>query len=475
MKIKQKCINDGTYKIFYKYIFKFNIFIFKILFIIIIIFLIMIYIKILYLHDLDININYSQMLKNLNLTFYQKLKKKIRIGIYTFCIKNGGRARLTTILINYLYKVKILRIYLFTRINKEENEYKIPENIKRIIINNNLIRMIIKNKIDILIYQLNYYDEINLLNKIKNIKVIFYQHTSFFYQFYSNFSSFIETYKEYKNSKFIISIIQLENDYLFKKWGIKSILMDNFITYKFNSIITSNLSSKTILMFGRGNNKFKRFDLGIHSMEYITHQIKDCKMKIISNLEGTFFLQNLINNLNLENHINFFGFSLTPEIHFKNASLHIFPTISESFGLVLSESKIFGIPNILLGLDYVSISKGGTIIIYDDTPESIGKEAIKILNNYKYKKNLGKEAKKSMKKFNNDLLFKKWIKLLFSIQNDEFSFKFIRNNQKHLKGNAAINILKKQIYLIKIRKLIYTNISINDLTNFTRLEMLNRF
>ena len=140
--------------------------------------------------------------------------------------------------------------------------------------------------------------------------------------------------------------------------------MTNFITYKYNSVIPSNLMSKTILMIGRGNNKYKRFNLGIYAMEYIKIQNSICKLKLISNIDGTYDLQYLIYNLNLENYIKFNGFSLIPEINFKNSSLHIFPSISECFPMVLCETKIYGIPNILVGLDYVQISKGGTIIIY---------------------------------------------------------------------------------------------------------------
>lgn len=470
MKFKHKLINDRKYAIFHRYLIKFYLYCFKILFTIIIIFLILNYIKIIHIYELVINNNYSKIKNDLNLTFYKKLKRKIRIGIYAYCIKNGGRARLTAILINYIYKIKIFRIYLFTKTYKEDNEYRIPYNIKRETINNNLVRIIMKKKIDILIYQLNYYEEINILNKLKNINVIFYQHSSFFYQFYSNIHTFLDTYKEYQNSKYIVSIIPFENYYINNKWGIRSILMNNFITYKYNSIIASDLSSKIILMIGRGNNRLKRFSIGIQSMEYIINHIQECKMKIISDLRGTFYLQDIINNLNLEKNVKFFGYSLTPEINFKNASLHIFPSISESFGLVLSESKIFGIPNILLGLDYVSISKGGTIIIYDDTPESIGREAIKILTNCKYKKNLGKEARKSMRNFNNDLLFIDWIKLFLSIQNGDLYYQNLRKNIKN--NDYFINILKNQIDLIKIRKPNYPNITINDLINFTKFEML---
>ena len=56
--------------------------------------------------------------------------------------------------------------------------------------------------------------------------------------------------------------------------------------------------------------------------------------------------------------------------------MHFFPSISESFSLVLSENKIYGIPNIMVGLDYLTVSNGGNIIIYDDLPEKITEEII---------------------------------------------------------------------------------------------------
>ena len=49
--------------------------------------------------------------------------------------------------------------------------------------------------------------------------------------------------------------------------------------------------------------------------------------------------------------------------------------------MALGEAKIFGIPSIICGLDFLSLAKGGTVIIYDDNPDTIAKEAIKILKN----------------------------------------------------------------------------------------------
>ena len=148
-----------------------------------------------------------------------------------FSLKNGGLQRLTSLILKYFDKMKIYEIYLFTKVKKEKNEYLIPNNITRILITNpeifNLINQTITNKIDILIYNFYNTTEINILNNLKNIKIIFYIHQSFLYWVYFNYNSFKSLYKAYQNSSYVISIVPFENDYLFEKWGIRSILMYN--------------------------------------------------------------------------------------------------------------------------------------------------------------------------------------------------------------------------------------------------------
>ena len=426
-------------------------------------------------YNIDINEKYIKIQKNINITFHNKIKNKINIGIYGYCIKNGGRARITAFLLNYFYKIKIFNVFLFTRIDKENNEYTIPSDIKRIVIRNNLMKILRKNKIDILIYELYNIKEIESLTRINDLKVIFYLHSSIFDWIYENYTNFKYIYKAYSHSKYSVSIVHLENDYLFGKWGIKSILLNNFMTYRYNSIIPSELSSNIILMFGRGNAIKKRFEIGIKAMEYIIQKIYNCELKIISSLIGINHLEDLVNNLDLEKNVKFIGYSSVPEIYFKNASLNFFPSISESFGLVLSEAKIYGVPNVLLGLDYISIANGGTIIIYDDSPESLAIESIKILEDNKYKKKLGIEAKLSMKKFDNELIFSKWVKLLLSVYNDDNDnfYEKLRQQDKKISKNDSIKIINNQINLLKKRDEKFANLSINNFENFTYMESIN--
>ena len=140
--------------------------------------------------------------------------------------------------------------------------------------------------------------------------------------------------------------------------------------------------------------------------------------------------------------------------------------------MILCETKIYGIPNILTGLDFVSMSKGGTIIIYDDKPESIAKEEIKILNDKNYRKKLGEEARESMKKYNNEQTIKKWIKLIFSVYYGDESYKNLRVQDQNLPEDESLKIVNNQIELLKMREPYFKNLTIKTLLNFSSLETI---
>ncbi len=109
-----------------------------------------------YNNKIIINEKYIQMQKDANLTFNNNINRKINIAIYGYCISNGGRARITSILANFFYTIKLFKTHIFTVEDKTNNEYTIPQDIKRFVIKKNIIKILKKNRIDILIYQLDY-------------------------------------------------------------------------------------------------------------------------------------------------------------------------------------------------------------------------------------------------------------------------------------------------------------------------------
>ena len=404
------------------------------------------------------------------------LNKKINIGLVAFSLKNGGAERSASLISYYFSKVKIFNFFLFTFKAKEKNEYTINGNIERIIIKDNLIKLIKKKKIDILIYQLYKYKQINELNKIKHLKIILINRSCFLHWiYYKKYNYFKNYYRIYKKAEYSISLVPFENDYLFRKWGINSILISNFIPYEYNRITPSSLSSNVILMIGRARDRIKRFDLGIRAMKHIISEVPQSEMKIISSIKKNDNLLKLTKDLNLENFVKFLGYTSNPSIYYKNASVHLFPTLVEAFPNILSETKIYGIPNILVGLDYVACFHGGTVNIYDDSPLSIGKAIIKILKNERYKKKLGREARNSMKRFKNKLILRRWIKIILSIYKGKENYQKLRNKDKKMSDKDAIKQIKNQLKLLKRRKKKFKNITFNHIINFTFMENFNQY
>ena len=218
--------------------------------------------------------NYINIMKNQNI---------IKLGILVTSLKNGGVERQTSLLLNYFKKIEIFKLFLFIKKDKEKDEYKIGKKIKRIVLKYSIINYLKEENIDILLYQFYDYNEINDLYKLNKTKIIIINRSCFLHWiYYKKFDMFKNYYKTIKKANFIISLVPFENDYLFKKWGINSILMNNFLSYEYDSIVPSDLSSKEILMLGRGDDGIKRFDLGIKAMKYIINRIPECKMIIIS-------------------------------------------------------------------------------------------------------------------------------------------------------------------------------------------------
>jgi len=95
--------------------------------------------------------------------------------------------------------------------------------------------------------------------------------------------------------------------------------------------------------------------------------------------------------------------------------------------------------------------------------------AFKIKDN-KYKKYFGKQARLSMKKFNNSLLLGRWIRLILSIYNNNYQ-KMIKDDIK-ITNSKTLNILKNELNLIKKRNQKLNNITINEILNISYLKNL---
>ena len=72
----------------------------------------------------------------------------------------------------------------------------------------------------------------------------------------------------------------------------------------------------------------------------------------------------------------------------------------------------------------------------------------------------------------NKLLIIKWIKLILSIYKGDYYFDLFRKKDKQMSNKKALNILNRQIKLIKMRLKRYKYIDIKKLENFTYLQTI---
>jgi hypothetical protein len=71
---------------------------------------------------------------------------------------------------------------------------------------------------------------------------------------------------------------------------------------------------------------------------------------------------------------------------------------------------------------------------------------------------LGKEARKNMKRFKNDLLLEKWINIILSIYKGDNYYEELRNKDIKLSEDESLRIVKNQIELLRLRKKEFKNI-----------------
>ena len=72
-----------------------------------------------------------------------------------------------------------------------------------------------------------------------------------------------------------------------------------------------------------------------------------------------------------------------------------------------------------------------------------------------------------MKKFNNEILFKKWVKLLLFINKGDYYYQKLREEDRTISTKNEKNILEKQINLLKKRIPKMKNVTINQILNFS--------
>ncbi|NKI24243.1 glycosyltransferase family 4 protein [Paenibacillus dendritiformis] len=177
---------------------------------------------------------------------------------------------------------------------------------------------------------------------------------------------------------------------------------------------SAKLNEKTIIAAGRYVNE-KGFDYLIESFIEVLKFHPDWKLKIFGSGKEEQNLRSMIFNAHAYN--NIFLIPTTNNIlkEMLNSSFYVLSSRNESFGMVIIEAMSVGVPCISFncsGPVEIIKDKVDGIIVEKENVTQLTQAMLKLIENVDLRKELGKNAKRNVKRFSLEDIGKKWDVLL---------------------------------------------------------------
>ena len=349
---------------------------------------------------------------------------KIGVAFVFKSLFGNGIGRMLSVTCSELAKLEKYDIYMITGAAIPSLDFPFDKrvNMVRIAGNRTLIQKFDETS-NIKIYVLQNALNPSSIKWYKNLnggkKVIGVMHGTYISSIFANLTG---VYTIWKYNQLFDAYIQVVADdyYINKKLGINnSFFFHNLYTFDADQTPNSNLTYNNLMIMGRQLDKIKGGLYGIKAMDLIRKEIPDAKLYFVSSNYKITFLDNLIKELNLTEHIEVKHFTKDISKFFLNSSIFINPSLSEACPMVISEAKAFGLPIIGFNVSYSVPYQEGVIKCDIANYTQIAEEAIKLLKDYNYRKQKGIESKESLKRFSNKDTLDKWSKLFEVLVNND--------------------------------------------------------
>jgi hypothetical protein len=308
--------------------------------------------------------------------------------------------------LDFKFNKKIKKVQYIT--DKESLEkYDKTSNIKFYFLHNELSQSTIK-----------WYQTLN-----EGKKVIGIMHGDYLSYIYTNSTNI---YPYWKNNILYDAFINLIPDdyYIYKKLGMNNTFYIPYLyPFKEAKVQNSKLKYNNLIIMGKGEDIIKGAIYGIKAMNLIVEKIPDAKLNIISTSYNIDFLEKLVKEFELENNVKVYNYVENMTEFFLNSSVMLYPYITQYYPYIMNLAKSYAIPIIGFNLSYIPAYQKGVILVHLFDYKQMAKTAVKLLNDYEYRKIKGLEAKLSLNEYSNRETIDKWDKF-FSIlnknDNDEY-------------------------------------------------------
>jgi glycosyltransferase involved in cell wall biosynthesis len=182
----------------------------------------------------------------------------------------------------------------------------------------------------------------------------------------------------------------------------------------------STLENKIVIAAGRLV-KEKNFGSLISAWSYVTHNYPDWHLKIFGDGNKRLQLQAQIDSNNLSDYITLCGFTDDILLEMSNASIYVFSSLCEGFGLVIVEAMSCGLPVISYDCpcgpkDIITHGINGYLVHLNDEKDFAERISMLISNESKRKK-MGNNALERSRYFSMNRVIEMWMALFCELLN----------------------------------------------------------
>lgn len=277
----------------------------------------------------------------------------------------------------------------------------------------NLLRSLKKNKIEIFITHCHYYlPIIRCFESIRNlgIKVILNEHHLNFIPIYENrFDLFLER-ERYLKSVNLITVIEKSSYFIWKSKGYPVALLPNTIP----DIRRHQCEKKKIILLSGRFTDFKQMELGIVAFSLVSKKYPGWTLKILGQGSRLKSIKNTINNSGVSDRIVLVGWTSNPEQYFEEAAIHILPSFTEPFGLVIADAKKYQVPTVMFDIrsnDLVRNGIDGFKVPMNDV-RAMAEKIENLIRNEKIRLAFGKEGIENIREHEVTHVIKIWEQII---------------------------------------------------------------
>lgn len=345
----------------------------------------------------------------------KKLNKNISntIGIFYHRYYNGGVERVISYQIPIFIKLGY-RVVLFTEEINEKLEYPLPSNIIRI----QLPVSYTQNRADIFLSAIKKYNisivchhatsslwllfDLIFLHEA-GVHIILTEHEATSFSIARNDGYPFDRVSVYKLANILITLSASE-EHFYQQCGVNAHYIPNpIIDIDISDFIPISKRDPTVLWIGRLENKQKNYKDALNIFKkIITHNKKIiCYIVGSGSIKDNIYVKLFIKFHRLEKNIIHIPYTKDVELFYKKASVQLITSSFESFGLVISECKLYKLPLVTYDLPIVELLKDGKgyISIERHNIQGAADAVLQIIDNNILAEHLSKEARESIEPF----------------------------------------------------------------------------